>query len=120
MNTLKEQVFRVKELMEILNEDVDTTLPKFKVDRGLLDLDGKKYKLESKKMYMRIGIDIVKVSTTDDGGLSLTVEHPISGKLMTNGIRQKNVDKVIKGAANNENEITVKDLEGKEFFLVRV
>ena len=104
----------------VINEtDATTITPNFKVDKGRLDIDGKKYKLESEKAWIRIGIDIVKVSTDDDG-LSLTVEHPISGKLMTNKIRQKNVDKVVNGAANNEDEITVKNLEGKEFYLVRV
>jgi len=104
----------------VINEtDATTITPNFKVIKGLLDIDGKKYKLESEKMYMRISIDIVKVSTDVDG-LSLTVEHPLSGKLMTNKIRQKNVDKVVNGAANNEDEIMVKNLDGKEFYLVKV
>ena len=102
-----------------LLEDVATSRPNFKAYKGLLDIDGKKYKLESEKAWVRIGIDIVKVSTDVDG-LSLTVEHPITGKLMTNKIRQKNVDKVVNGAANNEDEITVENLDGKEFYLVRV
>ena len=102
-----------------LSENVEIATPNFKVFKGLLDIDGSKYKLESEKAWIRIGIDIVKVSTDNDG-LSLTVEHPISGKLMTNKIRQSNVDKVVMGVANNDKEITVENLDGKEFYLVRV
>ena len=103
-----------------LSEDVEIATPNFKVFKGLLDIDGKKYKLESEKAWVRIGINIVEISEDEEGGISLTVEIPITGKLMTNKIRKSNVDKVVMGAANNEDEITVKNLDGKEFYLVRV
>ena len=115
---LSEQLKRSKTLMG-LREDVDTTTPKFKVSRGLLDIDGSRYKLETEKAWVRIGIDIIKVSPTNQG-IALTVKNPVTGSHITNEIRKSNVDKVLQGASNNEDEITVENLEGREFFLVRV
>ena len=115
---LSEQLKRSKKLMGLM-EDAVTTTPNFKVSRGLLDIDGSRYKLETEKAWVRIGIDIIKVSPTKQG-LSLTVKNPLTGSHITNEIRKSNVDKVLRGASNNEDEITVENLEGKEFFLVRV
>ena len=108
-----------------LLEDVATSGPNFKVtDDFLLDIGSKKYELQTEQkkfgLSVRIGIDIVEISEDEEGGISLTVEIPITRKRMTNKIRKSNVDKVVNGAANNEDEIMVKNLDGKEFYLVRV
>ena len=109
---------------EHLREDVTTTTPNFKVFKGLLDIEGSKYKLQSEKgvsfLKTRIGINIIDVSTSNEGGIILVAEHPVTGKHIESEIRKSNVDKVIDGVANKEKEIMVKNLKGQEFFLVRV
>ena len=124
MDILNEQILRAKELMGIINEDAATTTPNFKVFKGLLNIEGSKYKLQSEKgvsfLKTRIGINIIDVSTSNEGGIILVAEHPVTGKHIKSEIRKSNVDKVIKGAVNNEKEIMVKNLEGQEFYLVRV
>ena len=124
MDILNEQILRAKELMGIINEDAATTTPNFKVLKGLLNIEGSKYKLQSEKgvsfLKTRIGINIIDVSTSNDGGIILVAEHPVTGKHIKSEIRKSNVDKVVNGAANNEDEIMVKNLDGKEFYLVRV
>jgi len=108
----------------LLGEDVETITPNFKASKGLLDIEGSKYKLQSEKgvsfLKTRIGINIIDVSTSNDGGIILVAEHPVTGKHIKSEIRKSNVDKVIDGAVNNKKEIMVKNLEGQEFYLVRV
>tara|TARA_R110000751_G_scaffold291950_1_gene399159 strand:- start:165 stop:869 length:705 start_codon:yes stop_codon:yes gene_type:complete len=97
-----------------------TSLPTFNVNNGLLNIDNKRYKLQSEKAWTRWDIDIEDIAVEGNGDVNLTVKHPISGKSIKSQIRKVNFDKVISGAKNNDKEITVENLEGKEFFLVRV
>ena len=98
----------------------EASLPPFNVDNGLLNINNKRYKLQSEKAWTRWDIDIEDIAVEDNGDVNLTVLHPLSGKSIKSQIRKVNFDKVIRGAKNNEEEITVENLEGKEFYLVRV
>ena len=97
-----------------------TSLPSFNVNNGLLNIDNKRYKLQSEKAWTRWDIDIEDIAVEGNGDVNLTVKHPLSGKSITSQIRKVNFDKVIRGAENNDKEITVENLEGKEFYLVKV
>ena len=105
----------------LLGEDVESITPNFNISNGNVVLGkGKTYKLETEKMYMRLGIDIVSIDTNDDGTGLLVATHPISKKNIESKIRRSNFQKVIDGMDRGEQEIMIKNLEGKEFFLVRV
>ena len=116
---LKESDLR-RIIKRVLNEDVDITLPNIKVDRGLLNIDGKTYRLQAEKLWKRWDIDIIKISIDEDGEVTLIAENPLTGTKIESKIRKVNFDKVVSGAENNLEEITVKNLEDREFFLVRV
>ena len=108
-----------------LLEDAETFFPNLKVVRGLLDIDGKFYKLQTEKMWVRIGIDIIDVSVDNDGEVTLVAAMPVTGEHITSKIRKVNFDKVIEGAKNNEKEISVWNNppppdKPTEFFLVKV
>ena len=114
---LLEQLNRSKELMKI-NETV-TAPPKVSTSAGYIYINGKKYKLQTKKAFVRIGIDILKALIGKDGMATLTVKHPISGDKVISKIRKSNFDKVLSGVEKNRKEITVRNEEGKEFYLVK-
>ena len=103
-----------------INEGAESPLPPINVSNGNLNIGGKVYKLQTEKAWIRIGIDILKASVGTDGVATLVLKHPVSGDNITSKLRKRNFDKVIDGAQRNKKEITVENLEGKEFFLVRV
>ena len=108
-----------------LLEDAEAFFPNLKVVEGLLYIDGKFYKLQTEKMWVRIGIDIIDVSIDNDGEVTLVAAMPVTGEHITSKIRKVNFDKVIEGAKNNEKEISVWNNpeppdKPKEFFLVKV
>ena len=50
----------------------------------------------------------------------LVATHPITKKDIESKIRRSNFEKVIEGMDKGKPEIMIKNLEGKEFYLVRV
>ena len=99
----------------------EAIMPNFNISNGNVVLDkGKTYKLETEKMYMRVGIDIVSIDANNDGTGILVATHPITKKDIESKIRRSNFEKVIEGMDKGKPEIMIKNLEGKEFYLVRV
>ena len=117
---LSEQIRLSRELMGI-NEASTAAVPKFNISDGKVVLgNNKTYELETEKMWVRIGIDIVSIDAHEDGTGTLIATHPIKNTDIESKIRHSNFQKVINGMDKGEKEIMIKNLEGKEFYLVRV
>ena len=120
MSILKEQLFRVKELMGILNEDVATTkLPNLKATNGLLSIDGKRYKLVKETFLKNITITIHNVIVDKDGSVSLDASA-MGLPRQTNIVGKDNIDKVIEAVKRGDKTIAVQNKGGTEFTLTKV
>ena len=80
----------------------------------------KRYKLQSEKLWKRWNIPITKAYINQKGEAILIYKHPITKITHKTSIRKKNVQKIIKGSRNNKKEIVVENLDGKNFYLVKI
>lgn len=106
------------------NERCFSQNPKFKEKNTNLIIgelpNEKTYKLQTEKLWNRWNLPIKKIHTHLNGEYTLIVKNPITGSLIKTKIRKKNVNKIIKGSKKNKKEITVKNLEGRTFYLVKI
>ena len=112
---LSEQLKRSKQLMGI-NEDVakSLNLPSLKATNGLLSIDGKRYRL--KKGFLTITVHKVTVKNEE-----VTIVASAMGiAKQENKIRKSQVDKIVKEVSKDAETITVKNLDGDKFKLVKV
>ena len=79
----------------------------------------KTYKLQTERFWTRWTLPIKKTYKNLRGEYTLIVKNPITGSIIKTKIREKNVNKIIKGYKKNKKEITVKNLKGKTFYLVK-
>ena len=108
----------IKRITDALNQ------PKIKSQNEILVIgippNEKKYKLQSEKLWIRWNISISKIDIDEKGVATLTYKNPLTGSTFKTKIRKTNVNKIIKGSKNNKKEIIVENLEGREFYLVRI
>lgn len=79
-----------------------------------------KYKLQSKKLWIKWNISITELEFDSLGKFYLSYEHPITRDIYRTSIREENVQKILSESKENKKEIIVKNIAGKEFFLVKV
>ena len=79
-----------------------------------------KYKLQSKKLWIKWNISITELEFDSLGQFYLSYEHPSTREIYRTSIREKNVQKILSESKENKKEIIVKNIAGKEFFLVKV
>ena len=79
-----------------------------------------KYKLQSKKLWIKWNISITELEFNSLGQFYLSYEHPITREIYRTSIREENIQKILSESKENKKEIIVKNIAGKEFFLVKV